>query len=38
MTRLNRDQLVALARSQIIETSAEDLSQRMKNGTRWPPS
>jgi adenylyltransferase/sulfurtransferase len=34
MTRINRDQLVALAKSQITETTAQDLSRRMQNGAR----
>ncbi len=33
-TRINRDQLVALARSQITETTPQDLSRRLKNGAR----
>jgi adenylyltransferase/sulfurtransferase len=32
MTRLNRDQLVALAKSQIVETTPQALSQRLSNG------
>ncbi len=32
MTRINRDQLVALARSQIVETTPQALSQRLRNG------
>ncbi len=34
MTRINRDQLVALARSQIIETTPHNLQQRLRNGAR----
>ncbi len=33
MTRINRDQLVALAKSQIIETRPRDLNQRLQNGS-----
>ncbi|MCS6842842.1 MAG: molybdopterin-synthase adenylyltransferase MoeB [Caldilineales bacterium] len=33
MTRLNRDQLLALARSQVPETTARALYQRLRNGT-----
>lgn len=32
MTRINRDQLVALAKSQIIETTPQALSQSLRNG------
>ena len=34
MTRINRDQLVALAKSQIVETTPQALSQRLGNGAR----
>jgi adenylyltransferase/sulfurtransferase len=34
MTRINRDQLVALAKSQITETTAQELSRRLQNGAR----
>ncbi|HSN77152.1 MAG TPA: molybdopterin-synthase adenylyltransferase MoeB [Anaerolineae bacterium] len=33
MTRINRDQLVALAKSQIIETAAPELNRRLQNGS-----
>jgi sulfur-carrier protein adenylyltransferase/sulfurtransferase len=32
MTRINRDQLIALAKSQIVETTPQALSQRLGNG------
>ncbi len=34
MTRINRDQLVALAKSQIVETTASELNRRQQNGAR----
>lgn len=33
-TRINRDQLVALAKSQITETTAQELNRRLQNGAR----
>ena len=33
MTRINRDQLVAIAKSQIVETTPQALSQRLRNGS-----
>jgi sulfur-carrier protein adenylyltransferase/sulfurtransferase len=34
MTRINRDQLIALAKSQILETTPQALNQRLGNGAR----
>ena len=32
MSRINRDQLVALAKSEIVEISAQELKQQVENG------